>query len=100
MSILQFIETENTDKIKQLRICIALWAYAYEFEDSPLVSDAIFDKVALEVEKDRFTETGNQKLDKFFAEQFNAHTGQWVRLHPELNKLRDLYNRVSRGRLS
>ena len=36
-------------------------------------------------------ETGNKKLDKFFKTEFDPATGMWIRNHPELNKITELY---------
>jgi hypothetical protein len=38
-------------------------------------------------------DTGNKVCDSYFAEQFDASTGQWIRKHPELDKIADLYVR-------
>jgi hypothetical protein len=71
------------------RIQVALWAYAYEIADDPIVTDAVFDAVSSQI--DVSIQTGNALLDKFFAEKFDASTGMWVRDHPELDKLEALY---------
>lgn len=73
----------------RLRIRLALWAYAYEIADDPIVSDDTFDKAAALV--DVTVRTGNALLDTFFAEKFDATTGMWVREHPELDKLEAIY---------
>lgn len=79
------------------RILVSLWAYAYEFEDNPLVSDAVFDKKASEIKP--ATSTGNAELDAFFRTEFSPTTGMWVRTHPELHKLKKLYNRLHRSNI-
>ena len=81
------------EKEKKRRIQIALWAYAYEIADSPLVDDATYDRVSLEI--DPSIETGHKKLDKFFKEGFSPSTGQWIYNHPELHKVVALYRRVT-----
>ena len=68
------------------RIRIAAWAYAYEIENDPLVSDAEFDRLASRI--DPKVGTGHDRLDAFFREHFSPYSGQWVHLHPEMNKLR------------
>jgi hypothetical protein len=55
------------------------------------MSDAEFDKMCLMVNKS--LDTGNKVCDSYFAEQFDASTGQWIRKHPELDKIADLYVR-------
>ena len=77
---------------RRKRINVALWAYAYEVHDNPIVSDATFDRVCSEV--DPMINTGHKKLDKFFREQFDPFTGSWVHKHPELKKIKNLYYRL------
>lgn len=81
------------------RIQVAAWAYAYEVEDDPLVSDAKYDEVARLIKPQMIT--GRPALDKFFREEFAPHTGAWVRRHPELIKLirvvRIMRERAKRG---
>lgn len=71
------------------RIRLALWAFAYEFENDPLVPDGTFDdeckKVNLQITTD------NAIMDKWWRENFNPSTGQWIRKHPELEKIRKIY---------
>lgn len=71
------------------RIRIALWAYAYEIMDDPLVTDAEFDALGLLI--DPSLTTGNRKLDRFFEEHFTPSTGMWVRNHPDQRGLHRLY---------
>ena len=81
---------------RRRRIRIALWAYAYEMRDNPLVSDAEFDREALLVQPEM--STGHAKLDRFFREEFAPHTGQWIYKHPELHKVVALYRRLTSDR--
>lgn len=74
------------------RILVALWAYSYEFESVSLVSDAEFDSKCLEINLG--VDTSNKLLDNYFREEFSPYTGQWVRKHPELDKLKQLFFRV------
>ncbi len=67
------------------RIQVAVWAYAYEFLNTSLVSDARFDETAKLLDVN--VSTGNKKLDRFFKTHFADCTGQWVHKHPEKNKL-------------
>ena len=74
---------------RQRRICVSLWAYAYEVMNESLVSDHVFDAVCKEI--DPSIETGHKVMDKFFKEVFGAHTGQWIHKHPELDKVKRMY---------
>lgn len=79
------------------RILVSLWAYAYEFECCSLVSDAVFDKKANEIKPE--VSTGHTELDAFFRAEFSPITGMWVHNHPEIYKLRKLYNRLHRSKV-
>lgn len=78
---------EISAEIKR-RIDVAVFAYAYEIEDDPLVNDEEFDRLARSIRPE--IGTGRAELDRFFREEFAPHTGQWVHRHPEKDKLRDL----------
>jgi hypothetical protein len=96
MNLESFLEQEqyvpSTVEIeRRKRIKIALCAYAYEFEDDPIVDDGTFDELASQIDKS--VVTGNELLDKFFKNKFEDCTGQWIHQHPELDKLRVLYGR-------
>lgn len=73
------------------RIKLSIWAYAYEFENVSLVPDALFDihcgLVDLNIRTDR------PDLDLWFVMHFKPHTGMWIRSHPELDKIRSIYER-------
>ena len=71
------------------RIRIALWAYAYEIKDDPLVTDQQFDDLALKI--DLSATTGNDEMDEWFKENFNPYTGQWIHKHLGLDRLDDIY---------
>lgn len=68
------------------RIRVTVAAYAYEFEGDPIMSDAEFDKLALEI--DLSVDTGNETMDKWFRENFEPCTGSWVHKHPDKQGLR------------
>lgn len=72
------------------RIRLALWAYAYEFENHSIVSDALFDMESYCV--DLNVETNRIDLDYFFKAYFQPCTGLWIYKHPELYKVKNLYN--------
>jgi hypothetical protein len=77
------------------RIMVAAYAYAYEIEDDPIADDATYDKLALSI--DLSVETGREDLDAWFKEHFAPHTGQWVRSHPELDKLASVVRLIRTG---
>jgi hypothetical protein len=94
MSLLQFVEEERyvpsrEEEERRNRIRLSLAAYTYEFESETIMSDGDFDELALKIDKDM--PTGNELLDNFFKEHFNAYTGQWIHKHPELSKLKAMY---------
>jgi hypothetical protein len=78
------------ERQRWLRIRLSVAAYAYEFEDTSVMSDGEFDKLSLEV--DPKITTGNRKLDDFFRREFHPDTGQWVHKHPEKHKLKHIFN--------
>lgn len=84
------IETERRNRIR-----LSLAAYAYEFASDPIMTDAEFDSLALKINKE--VKTGNEILDNFFINVFEPHTGQWIHNHPELDKLKNLYQRYKKG---
>lgn len=71
------------------RIFVALWAYAYELHDDPLVSDAMYDEWAFKI--DLSIDTDRPELDKWFRKNFMPDTGMWVRNHPDIDKLERMY---------
>ena len=78
------------EKERRRRIKLAIWAYAYEIENDSIVTDEIFDKESYLV--DESIKTGNKKLDDFFVNEFEPCTGSWIHQHPELDKIRKIYN--------
>lgn len=77
---------------RRRRIFLAVWAYAYEFENDSLVTDDVFDKECLLV--DPAMSTGHEELDQFFRTEFSPCTGQWIHNHPELPKVKAMYQRI------
>jgi len=73
------------------RIKLSVVAYAYEFKNDAIMSDAEFDELALKINTS--VSTTNPQLDYFFAKHFQPDTGMWIHKHPELSKLDDLYER-------
>lgn len=70
---------------RRRRIRVSVWAYAYEYLDHNFVSDERFDEECKLINP--AVTTGNPKLDRFFSQDFQAYTGQWVHKHPEKAKL-------------
>jgi hypothetical protein len=93
-------ETGKVERERRRRIGCSLWAYAYEFKNVSLVSDAVFDSECQLV--DSSITTGHLVLDQFFRTEFDAYTGVWIHRHPELEKVAALYERIvsTRGRHS
>ncbi len=76
------------------RIRLSVYAYAYEFMNDSLVDDAEFDRLSQEI--DPTITTGNEEVDSFFAKEFVADSGMWIRKHPELDKIGGLYENFYR----
>lgn len=96
MSLDAFFEEDESVKEKQRRICVALWAWAYEKHSESLVSDAKFDETCKKI--DTSIITGNALVDNFFKKHFGPETGQWVHNHPERDKLEALYKRLRKNK--
>lgn len=77
------------------RIMVAVWAYAYEFEDETVVPDAHFDAECRLINPS--ISTTRPDLDMFFRTNFHPDTGMWIHKHPELHKVKDTYNRYYKG---
>lgn len=77
------IDLEDTIRIQEQdrRMKVLLWAYAYEFVNIPMASDAEFDALCQEV--DVSIDTLRPDLDEWFRENFQPHTGMWVRSLPD-----------------
>ena len=76
------------------RIRLSLASYAYEFHDDSLMTDAEFDKLSREINPNE--KTGNELIDRFFREEFVPDSGMWIRRHPELDKLKLIYETLRR----
>lgn len=71
------------------RLWVALAAYAYEIENTSIISDAEFDALAVSIRPE--ISTGNAELDNFFRTEFDPCTGSWIYCHPGLNRLKEIY---------
>ena len=76
------------------RIRLSVYAYAYEFMNDSLVDDAEFDRLSQEI--DLTITTGNEEMDSFFAREFIADSGMWIRKHPNLERVKELYENFYR----
>lgn len=74
------------------RILISVAAYGYEILSNPIMSDADFDLLCLLIRPE--ISTGNETLDNFFRETFEPCTGVWIWKHPELESIRNIYEKV------
>ena len=70
------VEVERKNRIK-----VALAAYAYEHRSTQIMTDTEFDQLCLKI--DPSVDTGDKIMDKFFREEFGAHTGQWIWKYPK-----------------
>ena len=82
-----WMETKN-------RIRLSVYAYAYEFMNDSLVDDGKFDRLSQEINPN--ATTGNKIMDDFFAKEFVADSGMWIWNHPELLKVKELYENFYR----
>ena len=71
------------------RIKISVAAFAYEYLNSPIMSDADFDSLSQQIDVKK--QTGNKMLDTFFEKHFTVDSGMWIHKHPEKTKLKYLY---------
>ena len=76
------------------RIRLSLASYSYEFHDDSLMTDAEFDKLSREINPNE--KSGNELIDRFFREEFMVDSGMWIRRHPELDKLKLIYETLRR----
>lgn len=81
------IETERRHRIR-----LSVAAYAYEFDNTSIMSDADFDELAKQIDPEVMT--GHAILDQFFRTEFQPDTGQWIHKHPELDRVKSVYERV------
>lgn len=88
--------TDNQVLQKRKRINVALWSYAYEVMDDPLVSDSVYDSACKEI--DASIPTDNIEMDGFFRGEFNPSTGMWIYKHPNIDGLRQIYSKLT-GRI-
>ena len=71
------------------RIRVAVLAFAYEFGDKPLATDAEFDKLAQSI--DLSVNTQRPDMDEWFRKEFEPDTGMWIHKHPQLDRIGEIY---------
>ena len=87
-------QEESIGKEIRNRIRLSLASYSYEFHDDSLMTDAEYDKLSREINPNE--KTGNELIDRFFREEFMVDSGMWIRRHPELDKLKLIYETLRR----
>ena len=80
------IEAERRNRIR-----LSVAAYAYEYRNDSIMSDAEFDELSLQIQPS--VETGNRKLDNLCKKHFSPETGMWIRKHPDKRGLENIYHR-------
>ena len=75
------------------RILVSAAAFAYEFDNDPIMSDEEFDALSRAICP--AIPTGDKEMDSFFRKHFSPDTGMWVRLIPKerLDKLECVYRK-------
>lgn len=91
------VQVERRNRIK-----LAIAAYSYEMESDSIMSDGDFDKLCLQINPKMSTVSDvtdpkqikrYKKLDKFWVEEFEPDTGQWIHKHPELELVKQTYQK-------
>jgi len=88
---MQQIEQSIVEAEIRRRIRLSVAAYAYEYKNDSIMSDALFDEMSCIV--DTSVTTGNRKMDNFFKKHFEPATGMWIRQHPDKAGLENIYQR-------
>jgi hypothetical protein len=86
----------KVEKERRNRILLSVYAYSYELQSNSIISDGDYDKLSAMI--DPSVSTGNKVMDKFFREKFEPHTGMWIRSHPDLLGINQLYMRMFQER--
>ena len=87
---LSLFKVEYNEEIRN-RIRLSVAAYAYEYENTSIMSDAEFDRISYLILPE--VKTGKIKLDNFFKKHFEPATGMWVRKHPNKKGLKSIYEK-------
>jgi hypothetical protein len=83
------------------RIALSVAAYAYEFSDTPIMSDEEYDEISKLIDPNRETSYGNRDntdIDKYFSEYYTPYSGQWIHNHPDIEGIKYLYNTHYKGK--
>lgn len=80
---------------RRRRIRLSVAAYAYEIGGTPILTDSEFDSLARSIDVN--TSTGNEQMDAFFREHFDASTGMWIHKHPDLAGLERIAGSIVKG---
>ena len=86
----------EVERERRNRIRLAVYAYAYEFMNESLIPDSEYDQLSREINPS--ISTGNKKMDKFFREKFEPDTGMWIRSHPEILRINQIYREHFRSK--
>lgn len=86
-----FLHRTKASKETRKRIVLTVAAYAYEFDSNSIISDADYDELSRQV--DLSIDTARPDLDAFWRKEFHPDTGQWIHDHPELDKVKQTYER-------
>lgn len=97
LTIDDFYEKDDTPVVTRTPVELEVWrriklsiaAYSYEFCDDAIMSDAEFDKMCMEINPS--IKTGNKIMDNFFEKSFDSSTGQWIHKHPQIDRIKHLY---------
>jgi hypothetical protein len=82
------------ERERHVRIKLLVFAYAYEVENDPLVTDQVFDTLARS--SNTSIETG--KYDEWWKNNFNPYTGLWIHKYPEIDAIKRIYDLLQRAR--
>jgi hypothetical protein len=96
-----FDDTPSVELEVRRRIALAIAAYAYEFSDTPIMSDEEYDEISKLIDPNRETSYGNRDntdIDKYFSEYYTPYSGQWVHNHPAIEDIKYLYNTHYKGK--
>lgn len=80
------------------RVCLTVWAYAYEVANDPLVDDETFDRIARQVNIREVTDRAD--LDAWWVINFDPNTGLWIHQHPEVHLAAARYQMLRDHRLA
>lgn len=74
------------------RIRLSIAAYSYEYENDSIISDGEYDQLSRKIKVDVLTD--NLVMDEFFKTKFSPDTGMWIRDHPNLAGIKNIYFKI------